>query len=221
MALRRTVPSLQTSTGANMRMRPCCCQLLPSHDDHRKTSGNNAGAGTRILSRGCWTWAELGGDQVDAVSRGVVGHGAGAALGGQGLDGRVIGRRRVDHGQNAFAAGGEGQLVRGIPARGVGAVADGRGCDDLPVLASTTAIFLPSQTGKSRWPGASKARPLGESQPVTGHVAVSVLASRVEPHDLALVFDVVEDRALAVDGGKLGLAGQRNGGRPLCAWLRR
>ncbi len=34
----------------------------------------------------------------------------------------------------------------------------------------------------------------------------------VEADDLALVFDVVEDRALAVDGGKLGLAGQGDGG---------
>ena len=34
----------------------------------------------------------------------------------------------------------------------------------------------------------------------------------VEADDFALVFDVVEDRALAVDGGKLGLAGQGDGG---------
>ena len=34
----------------------------------------------------------------------------------------------------------------------------------------------------------------------------------VEADDLALVFDVVEDRSLAIDGGELGLAGQRNGG---------
>jgi hypothetical protein len=34
----------------------------------------------------------------------------------------------------------------------------------------------------------------------------------VEANDFTLVFDVVEDDALAVDGGELGLAGEGDGG---------
>ena len=84
----------------------------------------------------------------------------------------------------------------------------------LPVVESMTAIFLPSQTGKRRWPATSKARPEGESQPA-GQVAVTVVGAGVEADDFALVFDVVEDRALAVGGGELGLAGQGDGGDDL------
>ena len=45
----------------------------------------------------------------------------------------------------------------------------------LPLMESITPIFLPSQTGKSRLPATSKARPDGDSQPASGHSAVSLL----------------------------------------------
>ena len=80
------------------------------------------------------------------------------------------------------------------------------------MLESTTAIFLPSQTGKRRAPATSKARPLGDSQPAAATSAVSLCGAGVEADDLALVFDVVEDRSLAIDGGELRLAGQGDGG---------
>ena len=44
----------------------------------------------------------------------------------------------------------------------------------LPAAESMTDIFLPSQTGKRRWPTTSRARPEGESQPA-GQVAVMAL----------------------------------------------
>src|SRR6201992_3637759 len=47
----------------------------------------------------------------------------------------------------------------------------------LPDFASTTAILPPSQTANNRYPLRSIARPEGESQLVSGQVAVTVLAA--------------------------------------------
>src|SRR3984885_9933136 len=46
-----------------------------------------------------------------------------------------------------------------------------------PELASTTAIFPPSHTAKSRRPAGSIAKPEGDSQLASGHVAVIFLAA--------------------------------------------
>src|ERR1035437_10810314 len=95
--------------------------LAANHDD-REAAGSDG-----------WTWMRVGGcrlgarpklraDHVNAVGGGVVGHGGGAALGGQGSKRRVAGGASVDHGENSLTAGGEGQLVGRIVVGRVGAV---------------------------------------------------------------------------------------------------
>ena len=90
----------------------------------------------------------------------------------------------------------------------------------LPVLESTTAIFLPSQTGKRRLAGDVEGQAGGRIA-AGGPLGGELVGVGVEAHDFAFVFDVVEDGAVAVDGGELGLAGQGDGGERLSAWRRR
>ena len=97
----------------------------------------------------------------------------------------------------------------GVPSGGIGTFADGRGrqhlanvgVDDAHLLAvadrkEPAALNVEGQAG-GRF--AACRRPLGGE----------FVGVRVETDDLVLVFDVV-DRSLAIDGGKLWLAGQRN-----------
>ena len=90
-----------------------------------KVPGMTGGRGPRVLRRGIGARAEVGGDEIDAVGGGVVGHGARAGLRGQALDGGIAGSGGVDDGENSVAAGDEGERVGVAEAGGVRAVADG------------------------------------------------------------------------------------------------
>jgi hypothetical protein len=108
--------------------------VLPAHDEDGKAAGNDGWTGARIVGSWVGAGAEFGGDQVDAIGGGVIGHGAGAALGGQALDSGVAGGCGIDYGENSLAAGGEGELMGRVPAGAVGAVADGGVASTLPVI---------------------------------------------------------------------------------------
>ena len=82
--------------------------VLPTHDEDGEAAGNDGWPWVRIVRSWVGSGAELGGHQINAIGGGVIGHGAGAALGGQVLNGGIVGRRGIDYGKNSLVAGGEG-----------------------------------------------------------------------------------------------------------------
>src|SRR5215831_3748606 len=115
-----------------------CVWALSAYNNDFEGAGQHLRSRAWVVGRGSGTRAEFRSYEVDAISRGIVGHGAGATFGGERLDGFVVGTRRVDDREDAFAARSKGQIVFGAPACGIGAVADfgiredfaGAGIDD-------------------------------------------------------------------------------------------
>ena len=101
------------------------CAGSAAGDEDGEAAGDHGRAAVGIFRRWCGPRAELGGDEVDAVSGGVVTEGAGAAHGAEGFDGGVAGLGGVNHGEDAFSAGDEDEVIAGAPADGVRAFADG------------------------------------------------------------------------------------------------
>ena len=143
---------------------------------------------------------------------GVVGHGARAGLRGQALDGWIAGSGGVDDGEDAVAAeeakASEWAALK--PAASGPSPMEGL-ARSLPVAESMTEIFLPSQTGKRRWPRGIEGE-AGGGIAAGGPGGGDGSGAGVDADDLALVFEVVEDVALAVGDGELGLAVERDGG---------
>src|ERR1035441_7776950 len=176
-----------------------------------KVPGRMVGRGRGLGGGGAGAGAEFSGDQVDAVGSGVIGHGAGAALGGQVLDSGVAGGVGIDYGEDSLAAGGEGELAGRVPAGCVGAVADGGSGEDFAGVGVDHGHVLAAADGEEAAAGdiegqAAGSVPAGE-RPLGGEL----VGFGVQAVDLIFVFDVHEDRALAIDGGELGLAGERDG----------
>ena len=99
--------------------------ILAADDDDGEGAGDDGRTRARVRRSGIGARAEVGGDEIDAVGGGVVGHGARTGLSGEALDGWIAGRGGVDDGEDAVAAGGKGEGVGGAPTGGVRTVPDG------------------------------------------------------------------------------------------------
>src|ERR1035441_1843427 len=98
---------------------------LAAYDEDDKAARQDWRTGGRIVGRWVGTGTEFSRDKIGTVGCGVVGHGAGAALGRQILDCGVRCGAGVDDGESAgTAARGEGKFVDGVPASSVRAIAD-------------------------------------------------------------------------------------------------
>src|ERR1017187_4625445 len=119
---RGQIPGLKIETWGT---RVGALSRLAAYDEDDKAAGEDWWTGARIFWRWVGAGADLCRDEVDAVGGGVVGHGAGAALGGQIFDCGVGCGAGIDDGDSArSAARGKGEFVGGVPASSVGAVAD-------------------------------------------------------------------------------------------------
>ena len=94
-------------------------------DDDGECSGDDGRTRARVLRSGIGARTKVGGDEIDAVGGGFVGHGARTGLGGEAFNCRIACGASVNDGENAVAAGNEGERVSVTEARAVWAVPDG------------------------------------------------------------------------------------------------
>src|ERR1039458_3137632 len=186
--------------------------LLPANDQHNKAAGEHRWAGARISGCGFGTRAKLGGDQVDAVSGGVVGHRPCAALGGQALNGGIAWSAGIDHGENSLTTSGESQLVGGIPIGAIRTIADHGNSERLAGLRVGHSHLL-AVAGREE-PVADRIKGQAAGAVAAGNRPLSrdLVGFGVKADQLVLVFNVDKDRDFAIYGGKLRLAGEGDSG---------
>src|SRR5579863_2133057 len=156
---------------------------------------------------------ELRGGEIDGVRPLVHGHGAGALAGGSLGGHRPAIRRLLAHdGERTVAAGGEAEAGARIEAVGIDSLADRQPGHHPPagaiddqrglVAAADDQPLMRDVDRQARGLLAAGERPALDHRQLGG----------VDGHQLVLVLDVDEDRALAVAGGELRLAAERDGG---------
>jgi hypothetical protein len=102
-----------------------------------------------------------------------------------------------------------------VPAGGVGTVGDGGSGQHLAGFGVDHGHLLCRRRPGRDGAGDVEGQAAGAVAAGEGPLGGELVGVGVEADDLALVFNVVEDRSLAVDGGEFGLAGEGDGGDDL------